>query len=1626
MVKMDSKSQNGLSGSYTANLLGNIRSHLAGLQGFDVMALELIQNADDARAEEIVFDVTSKGLVVTNSGDFTYCGDLNTRPCRYFETNDYGCDFHRIVDVGSGGKLAHSENIGRFGIGFVSTYQITDHPEIRSAGIKLILHPESGQWFIEPIEHEPGTSFFLPWAKDPETKGRVALGVSHITPSHIDQLVEDFKKVLRKSLLFLKHVRRAEVRRDGNLLLACDLQRDGGSNLKVRFTPGDELEEWHILRADASDAAEELYETHPGLKKLDRNTQISIGLRVKPDRLDNGYLYAFLPTEQSTDLPLHLNADFFPEADRKAIIFSGHQYQQEWNEMLIDVAATELACNPEGLLEILGSVEMWEVISRTFQLSRLESHPPCYEKFWMRIKETAPDSLIVMDQDGSLQQPADVFLPRAQLTSEQVNVFKEIGGLIASESLRSYRTAMEQLGSPILTLERFVNLLAEPKGQLQTNEEQISENKAEDFYRPLWSLINDLLPEGASRRSTSNDPIAKLINLPIVLTEDLYLVKINDLYKTFEPLDPTKVAYLLPTIAIASKQLTEFPRISGLIQPLGLSIVVNLLSRSISSDPIEDVIGVEFSELRDLYTLFANLNNNEVTHATYSSLRGLPIWLSSTGLISADQALLPGDFTDPIGVTNLLDVNVLTASAKDFVTTKLGVEIQNIEAFVRNVLPRVFDGGGPIDEGKYFLLIEELSKHPTLVNDDGCLELLGSLPIIPTQDGGWAQPSETYRRSDELVKVLGDEKHLWVDISRMPDIKSVQIFIDSIGIRKKLKPQHLVDRMIAIAENSLPNEAAKQASAEAFYALCDNYEDLKDDDSFIEALDRLRDTNCFPAEGDSEQWYFSEDLYAPYQSKAFESQADVLDFRNRARLSRDLLDELDIKINPETKLVIDHLLQCVEKREKPHISTYQVLNDRAQKDSELISELSRSSCIYVDNLKDFVRPNQLYWTHQSLGNYAYTVPESLEQFRPLFVAIGVKNSPEVEDYVDVLLDIIKVHFERLKKPVIGVDRAVYDTCLSGIASAHGSKELNYEDLTRLQEAPSVLNLLDQTIHPDEIFLLDSEWLASFFNGELDQALCKPHVELWSLLEEVGVKRLTKCAEVKLEFLDGNENLETQIAQTLLDKTDILLRLLHDKPRAIKQKLSKDLSKIKVVSYDMVRIQAEANYEDNHILATPTNASAFYDVHGCKLLLARPVSPRSWTHILNALFHQFMPEETGGEISKLTLSIRPLMSMTTEEAHLELTDAGIPLLEKESIGSEDLTSPELDNIGGAEEADDASDDISENEKPTSDQEDTPESEEFVKPYTEESSDDESVSGERSGASPGEVQPSPIPPQEANGSSTEESLERPTPTGKTHTEVKDISGGESKEEPSNGVPRKPGQHRGLGEKPLVKKRPKHKTQWDRQLRSYVRKLVENTDYLNDENGSNEHNLAVEVIARDAVCSYEKNRGRIAEQMPQTHPGYDIISRDPLGDEERYIEVKGISGEWNLTGVGLSKLQFTNAQDLGEQYWLYVVEFISDPENLRVYPICNPANQVTTFMFNGDWRDVIAEESADPSLAFIEGAMVEHQHYGIGKIVSMQLRGSTRVMRIDFEQAGEKTVSLNLRDMKVIGSDYGEDDS
>jgi hypothetical protein len=80
-------------GKYASDLLGGLRTHLQGVQGYDIMTLELLQNADDAKATNVVFDIQDDGLKVWNNGFFNYCGDLENE-CALFKEKGKTCDFH--------------------------------------------------------------------------------------------------------------------------------------------------------------------------------------------------------------------------------------------------------------------------------------------------------------------------------------------------------------------------------------------------------------------------------------------------------------------------------------------------------------------------------------------------------------------------------------------------------------------------------------------------------------------------------------------------------------------------------------------------------------------------------------------------------------------------------------------------------------------------------------------------------------------------------------------------------------------------------------------------------------------------------------------------------------------------------------------------------------------------------------------------------------------------------------------------------------------------------------------------------------------------------------------------------------------------------------------------------------------------------------------------------------------------------------------------------------------------------------------------------------------------------------------------------------------------------------------
>ena len=768
---------------------------------------------------------------------------------------------------------------------------------------------------------------------------------------------------------------------------------------------------------------------------------------------------------------------------------------------------------------------------------------------------------------------------------------------------------MEQLGAHILTLERVVGLLESTLAGRSGGTTRVDEVKLSHFYRPLWSIVEGLLPESERSNAVKDPAVQRLRALPFMVTADLFVVPIDRCHATPVVLDPVRVAALLPALPIASHHFLQFPQLARLVPTLNLGTVISHIRSGLTAAPVDEVIGVDDKSLRSLYTLFADLDDHGAADDTeYESLRGLPIWRSSRGLVKANQALLPGEFTDPTGKADLLDTSVVAGRIREFVSRRLAVKTQTIESYVETVLPTFFDDDGPLDPTMYTALISELANHSGLLNNERPCSILRSLPLVPTRDGGWSVPSETYCRSELLVRALGDATHLWLDGSRLPKAHSVRAFLDGLGIRRAPTARHLVDRILGIADGSPPTEDARRASGEAFYVLCENYDEWKDDASFREAIVELGSAACLPAQGDPENWHIPDSLYAPYRADAFRSQARILDFRHTARLKTELLEVLKVTINPPTELVIGHLKHCMERGIGPHRATYQVLAERADSDPLIAAELAGSECIYVENLGKFLRTNQVYWAAQQLGQYAFTIPKSFDPFRPLFRAIGVKDAPEYSDYVDILIDLVGTHFER-SVPVVDADRTIYDTCLATVAAAHEREECDASELLRLRRAPTILSLESMTTLPDEILVHDSEWYASFFGRELDRALCKLPAELCPLAMELGVRRLSESASVSLEYVDGEERDENALAKKLMERSDIFARLLHDEPAAVRDGVRTALQGLEAVSYDMVRIEASVQLVDEPASAPPTRAPAFYDIENGRLTVCRPVDER---------------------------------------------------------------------------------------------------------------------------------------------------------------------------------------------------------------------------------------------------------------------------------------------------------------------------------------------------------------------------------------------------------------------------------
>ncbi|XP_054701603.1 sacsin-like isoform X1 [Grus americana] len=337
---------------------------------------ELVQNADDAGANEVVFvsderefDITGGGLEGTQGPALLAYNDAQMSPR----------DWTGLMCPGVSHKRKDPSTVGRFGLGFTSVYHLTDLPGVLSSPSLGVLDPEcqvlpgaGARWDVSAAQDFPGlfepfwagleavgqhrgsaqgTLFRFPLRRQPSG---IAAGVS--SPERLHSLLQTFLTEAPLALLFLRHVRRValhHVAPDGVQTLMGTLMASpqplpvpgpsGDEGLSLAWClvtlHGDGVEdrsEWLVATGRATEGPAVVLGTGLGCCP-----ELSLAHPLRGPC--QGQLCCFLPLpatdETATGLPVHASAPFALSDDRRHLRWpeEGKEGEEDarWNALLL-------------------------------------------------------------------------------------------------------------------------------------------------------------------------------------------------------------------------------------------------------------------------------------------------------------------------------------------------------------------------------------------------------------------------------------------------------------------------------------------------------------------------------------------------------------------------------------------------------------------------------------------------------------------------------------------------------------------------------------------------------------------------------------------------------------------------------------------------------------------------------------------------------------------------------------------------------------------------------------------------------------------------------------------------------------------------------------------------------------------------------------------------------------------------------------------------------------------------------------------------------------------------------------------------------------------------------------------
>ncbi len=373
---------------------------------------ELIQNAEDAGATELTFELSAGQLVVRHDG-------------RPFTT----ADVRGVCGVSQGTKSADLTQIGKFGIGFKSVYAYTNSPVIASGGEHFTIRQYVQPYSAGPMAGPPGgrqTTFTFPFDR-PEVAPEIARS----------EIAAALSQLSAETLLFLRHISRIRVR-----LPAGDQPRE--------VQPREILLERTLASESAGRQAIVLATERDGrrvsaswltwsralteLGQPDLRAEVAFPVRARADaryltRLESSPLVVFFPTEKETFLGFLVQGPFRTTPARDNV-----PEHDEWNQALVSEAAALVAA---VLTELRDEALLTADVLQALPLDPARFPPgSMFRPLFDSAREALTAGRLIPDDAGGYQAPAGIRLPngaglRDLLTPAQLARLTGAGGQTA-------------------------------------------------------------------------------------------------------------------------------------------------------------------------------------------------------------------------------------------------------------------------------------------------------------------------------------------------------------------------------------------------------------------------------------------------------------------------------------------------------------------------------------------------------------------------------------------------------------------------------------------------------------------------------------------------------------------------------------------------------------------------------------------------------------------------------------------------------------------------------------------------------------------------------------------------------------------------------------------------------------------------------------------------------------------------------------------------------------------------------------------------------------------------------------------------------------------------------------------